>query len=110
MAHSGPDPRPWRQPGNNWYQTPRWRQLKKHVLRRDGVCRRCRAARSTVCDHITPHRGDPVLFYDELNLQGLCDRCHNSGKRRDENAGRPRGCTVDGLPLDPDSPWHNPYG
>lgn len=28
-------------------------------------------------DHVVPHRGDPVLFWDELeNWQALCASCH----------------------------------
>jgi 5-methylcytosine-specific restriction protein A len=30
----------------------------------------------TDTDHITPHRGDPRLFWDESNWQRLCKRCH----------------------------------
>jgi hypothetical protein len=33
---------------------------------------------ATVVDHIIPHTGDPELFWDVDNLQGLCDPCHNS--------------------------------
>lgn len=34
-----------------------------------------------VVDHITPHRGDVALFWDESNWQALCDfttpfNCH----------------------------------
>jgi len=31
---------------------------------------------ATVVDHIVPHRGDPILFWDEKNWQPLCKDCH----------------------------------
>lgn len=34
-----------------------------------------------VVDHKKPHRGDPKLFLDPLNLQVLCARCHSSRKQ-----------------------------
>lgn len=27
-------------------------------------------------DHVVPHRGDPVLMWDESNFQSLCASCH----------------------------------
>ena len=39
-------------------------------------------------DHIIPHRGDPVLFWDQRNWQSLCNPCHNGPKRREEEAAR----------------------
>lgn len=32
---------------------------------------------ATQTDHVTPHRGDQVLFWDEGNLQALCMSCHS---------------------------------
>lgn len=32
---------------------------------------------ATVVDHITPHRGDPVLFWSRSNHQALCKPCHD---------------------------------
>lgn len=32
---------------------------------------------ATVVDHKVPHRGDPGLFWDRSNWQGLCGACHN---------------------------------
>lgn len=41
---------------------------------------------STVADHIVPHRGDPVLMWDETsNWQALCERCHNKKTRKYDN-------------------------
>lgn len=41
---------------------------------------------ATEVDHIKPHRGDMVLFWDESNWQGLC-RSHHSRKTAGENGG-----------------------
>lgn len=34
------------------------------------------AVEATVLDHVRPHRGDMVLFWDAGNWQGICDECH----------------------------------
>ncbi|EXU58072.1 HNH endonuclease family protein [Acinetobacter baumannii 24845_10] len=31
---------------------------------------------ATVVDHIIPHRGDQEIFWDEMNWQALCSKCH----------------------------------
>ncbi|GGW24044.1 hypothetical protein GCM10011452_09310 [Gemmobacter lanyuensis] len=93
-----------------WYKTARWQELRWRVLERDGfVCRFCGAAHPVlapmchalasagcpsgvprqsasgfVADHVTPHRGDASLFWDERNLQCLCAKCHNSTKQAEE--------------------------
>jgi 5-methylcytosine-specific restriction protein A len=33
---------------------------------------------TTDVDHIVPHGGDADLFWDPLNLQGLCHSCHST--------------------------------
>ena len=35
-------------------------------------------------DHIRPHRGDPVLFWDQTNWQPLCKH-HHDVKTRNED-------------------------
>ena len=30
---------------------------------------------ATQTDHVIPHRGDPLLFWDPANWQALCDSC-----------------------------------
>jgi 5-methylcytosine-specific restriction protein A len=32
---------------------------------------------ATVVDHILPHRGDRVLFWDRSNWQALSKKCHD---------------------------------
>jgi hypothetical protein len=43
-----------------------------------------RTGRSLVCDHIEPHRGLVALFFNLLNLQLLCQECHNRKSQREK--------------------------
>lgn len=75
------------------YGTARWQRLRWSVLVRDlFTCARCKLTHSDtarlVADHVTPHRGNLDLFWDETNLQCLCDRCHNTTKQAEEAATR----------------------
>ncbi|TPW28600.1 HNH endonuclease [Martelella alba] len=75
----------------SWYKTTRWQKLRWSVLKRDGftcaMCGKVEADTSQlVADHMTPHRGDAVLFWDRDNLQCLCKTCHDSEKQRAERA------------------------
>ena len=58
-----------------------WRRLSKLFLKAHLLCAEClkqnNITPSTVVDHIVPHRGDPVLMWDETNWQALCKRCHD---------------------------------
>ena len=82
--------------------------MRARTLRRDVLCRVCRLARSTIADHVIPHKGDRARFFDPGNLQGVCKRCHDSVVRRDEGhtLGSLRGSDISGLPNDPDHAWH----
>lgn len=40
--------------------------------------------RALELDHIIPHRGDPTLFRDKLNLQLLCRACHSAKTLREQ--------------------------
>lgn len=65
-----------------------WRKRRDDQLRAEPLCRKCMArgeARiATVADHITPHRGDPILFAGPL--QSLCKTCHDGEKAAEERA------------------------
>lgn len=78
---------PWRR----WYKTSRWQRMRDSVLQRDAyTCRRCGGLECDtsclVADHVLPHRGDAVLFWDNGNLQTLCVACHSSVKQAEERA------------------------
>lgn len=83
-----------------WYRLARWKKLRLFVLRRDGyICRQTGvplagvypAENSPTVDHVRPHRGDPVLFWDPDNLQSVSKAWHDSEKQRQEHAASRRG-------------------
>lgn len=61
--------------------TRRWQKDRDRFLKTHPLCVRCQAAGkltpATVVDHIVPHRGDQVLFWDQNNWQALCKPCHD---------------------------------
>ena len=59
--------------GYDW----RWRKAAKEYLLLHPICNICKKEKSTVVDHITPHRGNLQLFWDVNNWQALCRTCHN---------------------------------
>ncbi|XZE36532.1 HNH endonuclease signature motif containing protein [Pirellulaceae bacterium SH501] len=65
-----------------------WRNARIGFLRENPFCVECakddRYIASTVVDHITPHRGDEVLFWARWNWQALCKRCHDRKTARGE--------------------------
>ncbi len=59
----------------------RWQKYREQYLRDHPLCVKClklnKLIESTVVDHIIPHKGDMVLFWDTKNHQALCKRCHD---------------------------------
>ena len=59
----------------------RWRKARALFLRQNPLCAECHKngvlTPATVVDHIIPHRGDAVLFWDKQNWQPLCKDCHD---------------------------------
>ena len=59
----------------------RWRTARKKFLKEHPFCVKCqeqgKLIKANVVDHIKPHRGDKVLFWDQSNWQPLCKRCHD---------------------------------
>ena len=68
--------------------TNQWARASKAFLAQNPLCRRCaeegivQAARIT--DHISPHKGDMVLFWDVTNWQPLCKPCHDAKTARED--------------------------
>ncbi len=84
------------------YAIKRWRDLRQVIaLRANWTCQGCDRPHllneirhhpdSLVVDHIAPHRGNLVLFWDESNLQAVCKAWHDGDKQRQEKAARPDG-------------------
>ena len=60
----------------------RWRKARLVYLAKHPLCVHClndgRATVATVVDHIVPHKGNQMLFWDgENNWQSLCEHHHN---------------------------------
>lgn len=86
-----PRPEGHRPAWHKWYYLARWRRLRWDVLTAAAfTCEQTGCGRievdtsKLVADHIVPHRGDPVLFWDRANLQCLCKACHDSRKQKQE--------------------------
>ncbi|OPA77500.1 HNH endonuclease [Paenibacillus selenitireducens] len=66
----------------------KWRQARVWYLVKHPLCVYCamqdKVIAATVVDHIKPHKGDKLLFWDRDNWQGLCISCHNSKTVRED--------------------------
>lgn len=60
----------------------RWRKYRIVFLTKHPFCVRCLDkglhTLATVVDHIKPHKGNYILFWDEDNHQSLCKCCHDT--------------------------------
>ncbi len=70
-----------------FYNSRQWRKLRRMILQRDPICKKCEKKNifvsSNVVDHILSIRlGGAKLSPD--NLQGLCTTCHNRKSARDK--------------------------
>ena len=85
--HTALHPEESRSAGGRGYGS-RWNKARKRFLEKNPLCAECMKAgcyvRATDVDHIVPHRGDPVLFWDRGNWQALCHR-HHSIKTRTQD-------------------------
>ena len=74
----------------------RWQRERKAFLSRpeNVLCVMCKAdgktVAATVVDHITPHKGDETLMWDQANWQALCKPHHDSDKQIEEKKGEQR--------------------
>lgn len=66
----------------------RWQKARAAYLRRHPLCAECKrqglTVAATVVDHIIPHRGNKVRFWNSDNWQSLCASCHNKKTARGE--------------------------
>lgn len=88
----------------------RWRKNRKLFLTEHPLCVMCRdegrTTPATEVDHIKQHHGNPILFWDRDNWQGLCAYHHRNIKARMERSGKVPGSKADGTPIDPAHHWH----
>ena len=66
----------------------RWQKTSKRFLANHPFCAECerngKLTPATIVDHIKPHRGDEVLFWNEKNWQPLCKKCHDRKTRMND--------------------------
>ena len=78
-----------------WYKLARWARLRERVFLRDAYTCQMTGCGLVVprpiADHITPHRGDPALFWPDSNVQTLCKTCHDGRKQSIERRAHPGG-------------------
>ena len=61
-----------------------WRAARREFLQRpeNALCRICEQngvlTSAELVDHIEPHRGDLILFWNKTNWQPLCGPCHST--------------------------------
>lgn len=82
----------------------RWRDARARYLSEHPLCAECtrrgRVTPARVVDHVVPHKGDQLLFWDETNWQSLCDytsryNCHGK-KTASELGGATSGAATPG--------------
>jgi len=68
----------------------RWGKARKRFLAEHPLCVECyregKVVAATVVDHITPHKGNQDLFWDESNWQPLCKSCHDRKTAKENKA------------------------
>ena len=83
------------------YNRKAWKELRLDHLAKEPLCVFCqregKLTPATVVDHITPHKGNLDLFFDDNNLQSLC-KLHQIG------------CDINGLPIDEEHPFNKGRG
>jgi 5-methylcytosine-specific restriction protein A len=94
----------------SFYKSQRWKRARVVFLKENPLCKFCEqigdVTPATVVDHITPHRGSNLLFWDRSNWQALCKSCHDSEKQRIERNGFGTTIGEDGFPCDPEHPFN----
>ncbi len=70
----------------------KWQRARAAYLKRNPLCVYCskngRVTAATVVDHVTPHRGDMILFWQRSNWQALCKECHDRKTAQEVNKRR----------------------
>lgn len=69
-----------------------WDKASAGHRRSHPLCRYCELVdevkAADLTDHLYPHRGDRVLFWNRTYWVSACDDCHNGFKQRIERKGR----------------------
>ena len=100
-------------PRDAFYNSRSWKWIRQVKLTADPLCEVCkvqgRLVGATDVDHRVGIHEDPSLRLDIENLVSMCHRCHSRKTLYVERFRKEmpvKGCTADGLPLDPQHPWN----
>lgn len=59
----------------------RWERERKYFILKHPFCAACNKKKiitlGTEVDHVVPHKGDMILFWNQDNWQTLCHSCHS---------------------------------
>ena len=83
-AHRKPERKPFEKAvryNAEFYNTARWRNLRRRVLNAGPRCSRCGVSgeeSALEVHHAVPPKGNEELFFDEGNLVPVCRRCHGA--------------------------------
>lgn len=98
MPQAANDSRLWR----GWYKTARWQRIRTAQLSGEPLCSRCLAMEvvepATVVHHVTPHKGDPDLFWNGP-FESLCKPHHDSDGQHEDHGRTVVRYGADGWPL-----------
>ncbi len=71
--------------GRKVYQSPRWKGMRRAVLRDNPWCQECGLEVATEVDHVVSmHDGGHP--FERTNLQSLCKKCHSRKTGREVRA------------------------
>lgn len=92
----------------------RWVKARLLFLQLKPLCVMCEQQgilnSATVVDHIKPHHGNILLFWDIDNWQALCKTHHDSAKQAQEKSGIIKGGNIYGEPIDSEHHWYGEGG
>lgn len=83
----------------------RWQRERLAYLAQHPLCVMCakqgRVTAANTVDHIIPHKGDPLLMWDQTNWQSLCEPHHNRDKQSQDRGGHKQTVVIgaDGWPV-----------
>lgn len=73
---------------HHMYECSRWTKASYSFRASNPWCVECESVgvikAAEVVDHVIPHKGDVVLFWDSRNWQSLCKACHDAKTARGE--------------------------
>ena len=61
---------------STFYNSPRWRKLRKRYLSKHPVCQECEREFSNTVHHVEARLDHPSLAFAWSNLKAMCGPCH----------------------------------